>query len=142
MLRNSAKRNGIKRVHEEMYHCRKHSHSQSYRSVRPSYLRPRNRGNYKESAACPITKASNCSHFHIPLFFLFSTFPAMQYQRFFSLFDTFSFRPRDQGDYKESAPCPITKASNSSHFHTPLMFLFSTFSAMQYQSLFSLFDTL
>ena len=54
--------------------------------MRPSYLRPRDRGNYKESAACPITKASNCFHFHIPLFFLFSTFPAMQYQRFFFLF--------------------------------------------------------
>ena len=40
--------------------------------MRPSYLRPKDRGNYKESA---IT---------------FSTFPAMQYQRFFSLFDTFS----------------------------------------------------
>ena len=26
-------------------------------------------GNYKESTACPITKVSNCSHFHIPLFF-------------------------------------------------------------------------
>ena len=96
--------------------------------MRPSYLRPRDRGNYKESAACPITKASNCSHYHILLFF-----PAMQYQRFFSLFNTFSFRPRDRGDYKESAACPITKASNSSHFHTPPMFLFSTFPAMQYQ---------
>ena len=41
----------------------------SYRSVKPSYLRPRDRGNYKESAASPITKASICSHFHIPLFF-------------------------------------------------------------------------
>ena len=58
--------------------------------MRPSYLRPRDRGNYKESAGCPITKASYSSHFHIPLIFLFSTFPAMQYQRFFSLFDTFS----------------------------------------------------
>ena len=46
----------------------------------------------KESAACPITKASNSSHmhFHIPLRFVFSTFPAMQYQRFFTLFHTFS----------------------------------------------------
>ena len=104
--------------------------------MRPSYLRPRNRGNYKESTACPITKASNCSHFHIPLFF-----PVMQYQIFFSLFDTFTFRPRDRVDYNERAACPITKASNSSHFHTPLMFLFFTFPAMQYQSFFSLFDT-
>ena len=31
--------------------------SQSYRSVRPLYLRLRDRRNYKESAACPITKA-------------------------------------------------------------------------------------
>ena len=54
-------------------------------------FRPRDRANYKESAACPKTKASNCSYFHIPLMFLSSTFPAMQYQRFFfSLFDTFS----------------------------------------------------
>ena len=37
--------------------------------MRPSYLRPRDRGNYKESAACPITKASNSSNFHIPLIF-------------------------------------------------------------------------
>ena len=112
-----------------------------YRSVKPSYLRPRDRGNYKESTACPITKASNCSHFHIPLFFLFSTSPAMQYERFFSPSDTFSFLPRDRGNYKESVACPITKASNSSHFHFPLMFLFFTFPAMQYQRFFSLFDT-
>ena len=68
--------------------------------------------------------------------FLFSTFPAMQYQRFFSLFDTFSFLPRDRGNYKESAACLTIKASNSSHFHTPLMFLFFTFPAIQYQSFF------
>ena len=60
---------------------------------------------------------------------------------FFSLFDTLSFRPRDRGNYKESAVCPITKASNSSYFHTPLMFLFFTFPAIQYQSFFSVFDT-
>ena len=100
----------------------------SDRSVKPSYLRLRDRGNYKESAACPITKASNCSHFHtcIPLMFLFSTFPSMQYERFFSLFDTFSFLPRDRGNYKESAACPITKARNSSHFHISIrdFFLF------------------
>ena len=65
----------------------------------------------------------------------------MQYERFFSLFDTFSFLPRDRGNYKESAAYPITKASNSSHFHIPLMFLFSTFPIMQYQRFFSLFDT-
>ena len=46
----------------------------------------------------------------------------MQYERFFSLSDTFSFLPRDRGNYKESAACPITKASNSSHFHIPRMF--------------------
>ena len=109
--------------------------------MKPSYLRPRDRGNYKESAASPITKVSNCSHFHIRLFFLFSTFPAKQYERFVSLFDTFSFLPRDRGNYKESAACPITKASNSSHFHIPRMFLFSTFPAMQYQRFFSLFDS-
>ena len=44
--------------------------------MRPSYLRPRDRGNDKESAACPITKASNNSHFQIPLIFSFPTFPA------------------------------------------------------------------
>ena len=66
LLRNSAKRNG-KRVHQDMQHCWKHSHSPSYRFVRPSYLHPRDRGNYKESVACPIVKASNTcsSHFHI-----------------------------------------------------------------------------
>ena len=42
-----------------------HINSKSYRSLRPSYLRPRDRDNCKESAACPITKASNSSHFHI-----------------------------------------------------------------------------
>ena len=41
----------------------------SYRSVKPSYLRPRDPGNYMESAACPIIKEGNRSHFHIPLFF-------------------------------------------------------------------------
>ena len=111
------------------------------RSVRQSHLRPRDRGNYKESAACQKTKASNCSHFHIPLFFWFSTFPATQYQRFCSLFDTFSFRPRERGNYKESAACPIIKASNSSHIHIPLIFLSSTFPAIQYQIFFSLFVT-
>ena len=65
----------------------------------------------------------------------------MQYQRFFYLFDTFSFRPRDRGNYKESAACPTTEASNSSRFHIPLMFLFATFPAMHYQRFFSLFDT-
>ena len=38
---------------------------------------------------------------------------------------TKSSRPRDRGNYKtckESAACPITKASNSSHFHIPLSF--------------------
>ena len=65
----------------------------------------------------------------------------MQYELFFSLFDTFSFLPRDRGNYKESAACPITKASNSSRFHIPLMFLFSTFPAMQYLRFVSLFDT-
>ena len=109
--------------------------------MRPSYLHPRDRGNYKESAACPITKASNCSHFYIPLFFFVLYFPNHAVSEIFPLFDTFSFRPRDRGNYKESAACPITKASNSSHFHIPLMFLFSTFPAMQYQRFFSLFDT-
>ena len=62
---------------------------------------------------------------------------------FFSLFDTFSFLPRDRGNYKESAACPITKASNSSHFHIPLMFLFSTFEIPSHavSEIFSLFDT-
>ena len=106
------------------------------RYVRPSYLRPRDRGNYKESAACPITKASNCSHFHILLFFFVLSFPSHAVSEIFSLFDTFSFHPRDRGS------CPITKASNSYHFHILLMFLFSTFPAMQYQRFFSLFDSL
>ena len=75
-------------VREYMRRC--NTVKNSYRSVKPSYLRPRDRGNYKESAACPITKVNNCSHFHIPLMFLFSTFPAKQYERFFSLFDTSS----------------------------------------------------
>ena len=94
--------------------------------MRPSHLCPRDRGNYKESAACPKTKASNCSHFHIPLFFVLF-FPSHAVSENFSLFDTFSFRPRDRANYKESAACPITKASNNSHFHFPLMFLSSTF---------------
>ena len=67
-LRNSAKPNS-KRVHEQTQQCWKHSHSQSYRSVRPSYFRRWDRGNYKGSAACPIIKGSNSSHFHIPLIF-------------------------------------------------------------------------
>ena len=61
--------------------------------MRPSYLRPRHRGSYKERAACPITKikGSNSSHFHIPLIFC----PALLSQPcsirgYFSLFDTFS----------------------------------------------------
>ena len=77
----------------------------------------------------------------IVLIFMSSIFPSHAVSEIFSLFDTFSFRPRDRVDYKESAACPITKASNSSRFHTPLMFLFSTFPAMQYRSFFSLFDT-
>ena len=93
--------------------------------MRPSYLRPRDRGSYKESATCPMTKASNCSHFHIPLFFCSLHSQPCGIRDFFSLFDMFSFRPRDRGNYKESATCPITKARNSSHFHIPLMFLFS-----------------
>ena len=72
----------------------------SYRSVKPSYLRLRDRGNYKEGAACPITKVSNCSHFHIPLFFC-SLLSQLSSMRFFSLFDTFSFLPRDRGNYKK-----------------------------------------
>ena len=44
----------------------------------------------KVPLACPITKARNSSHFHIPLIFLFPTFPAMQYHISFSFFDTFS----------------------------------------------------
>ena len=56
----------------------------------PSYLRARDLNNYKESAAsCPITKASNISHFHIPQIFSFSIFPA-SIRDFFSLFVTFS----------------------------------------------------
>ena len=42
----------------------------------------------KVPLACPITKASNSSHFHFPLIFLFSAFPAMQYH--ISFFHTFS----------------------------------------------------
>ena len=42
----------------------------------------------KVPLACPITKASKSSHFHISLIFLFSTFPAMQYH--ISFFHTFS----------------------------------------------------
>ena len=194
MLRNCAKRNG-KRVHEEMLNCWKQFWFRSY-------LPLGDRGNCKESAACPITKASNCSHFHIsllfcsllsqqssmsyfflsficflffreteaiirkvplvwspkikfkfkfkasnsshfhiPLIFLSSTFPATKYELFFSLFDTFSLLPRDRGNYKESAPCPITKASDSSHFHILLTFVFSTFPAMQYLRFVFLSDT-
>ena len=62
------------------------SHSQSYRSVRPCYLRPRDRGNHKESAPCPITKASNSLHFHIPLFFLVFFFPSHAVSEIFFLF--------------------------------------------------------
>ena len=58
--------------------------------IRFLFVRETEAINYKESAACPITKASNSSHFHIPLMFLFANFPAMHYQRSFSLFDTFS----------------------------------------------------
>ena len=52
----------------------------------PSYLRPRDRDDYKESAAsCLITKTSHNCHFHIPLMFSFSSFPA-SIREFFSLF--------------------------------------------------------
>ena len=71
--------------------------------MKPRYLRPRDRGNYKESAVYPITKASNSSHCHIPLILLFSTFPAMQYQRFFSLFDTFSHLTNSKKKKKKNA---------------------------------------
>ena len=40
-----------------------------------------------------------------------------------SLWDRVIFHPRDRGNYKESAPCPITKPCNSSHFHIPLTFV-------------------
>ena len=42
----------------------------------------------EESAACPITKPSKNSRFHIPLIFVL--YFHSQFQRFFSLFDTFS----------------------------------------------------
>ena len=57
--------------------------------MRPNYLRPRDRDNHKESAACPSIKASNSSHFHIPLIF-FLYFPSHAVSEIlFSLFDTF-----------------------------------------------------
>ena len=108
--------------------------------MRPSYLRPRDRGN-KESAACPITKASNCSHFHIPLFFCPLLSQPCSIRDFFLFLIHYLFVRETEAIIKESAACPITKASNGSHFHIPLIFLFSTFPAMQYQNLFSLFDT-
>ena len=37
---------------------------------------------------------------------------------------SFSSRPRDRRNYFEGC-CPIIKTSNSSHFHIPLIFLFS-----------------
>ena len=62
-------------------------HSWSYRSERPSYLRPIDRDNTKElkqrfktPASCPIIKASNNSHFHSSYFFALY-FPS-QYQWF------------------------------------------------------------
>ena len=56
--------------------------------MRPSYLRQRDRGNYKESVACLITKASNSSHFRIPLIFVLY-FPSHAVSDFF-FFLTFS----------------------------------------------------
>ena len=70
------------------------------------------------------------------LYFFVLYFPSHAVWEIFSLFDTFSCLPRDRGNYKESVACPITKASNSSHFYIPLMFLFSTFPVMQYQRFF------
>ena len=106
--------------------------------MRPSHLRPRDRGNYKESAACPKTKVI------VPFFIFLYFFCSLRSQPCsirdcFSFFDMFSFRPRDRDNYKESSARPITKASNSSHFHIPVMFLSSTFPATQYQRVFSLF---
>ena len=56
--------------------------------MRPSYLCSRDRGNYKESAACSITKARNSSHFHIPLIFCPLLSQPCSIRDFF-LFDSF-----------------------------------------------------
>ena len=58
--------------------------------MRPSFLRPRDRGNHKESAACLITKASNSPYFHIPLIFFILYLLSHAVSEIFSLFDTFS----------------------------------------------------
>ena len=58
--------------------------------MRPSFLRPRDRGNHKESATCPITKARSNPHFHIPLIFFVLNFPSHAVSEIFSLSDTFS----------------------------------------------------
>ena len=110
--------------------------------MRPS-LRARDRGNYKESAACPITKASNCSHFHLPLFFFCSLLSQpCSIRDFFLFLIRFLFvRGTVRGNYKESATCPITKASNSSHFHIPLMFCSLLSQPCSIRDFFSLFDT-
>ena len=70
-------------------------HSWSYRSERPSYPPPRDRDNCKEfkyrfitPASCPITKASNYSHFHF--FHLFRSLFSQPISVIFSLFVTFS----------------------------------------------------
>ena len=80
----------------QSFHCTledvTHSHSQSYQSVRPSYLRPRDRGNNKENADCPIAKARYSSHFHIPLIFcsLLSQLCSIRYVYIYAFLFTFS----------------------------------------------------
>ena len=113
----------------------------SYRSVKPSYLRPRDRGNYKESAACPITKVSNCSQFHIPQFFcsLLSQLSSMR-DFFFFLIHFLFFRETEAIIRK----VPLVRSPKQVIvliFVFLECFLFSSFQAMQYQRFFSPFDT-
>ena len=72
----------------------------------------------KVPLACQITKASNSSHFHIPLMFLFFTFPAMQYRISFSFFHTFSHLRNlkqcvQRGDTTRTATCLVRSAKLS-----------------------------
>ena len=86
-------------------------------------------------------QASNCSHFHIPLFFLFPTFPAMQYQRFLIFLIRFLFVRETEVIIRKAPLVRSPKQVIVPIFIFLYFFLFSTLTAMQYQRFFSLFDT-
>ena len=81
--RNSAKPNG-KRARVEVTLLKTFTFTKlSVHETELSLTERPDRGNYKESAACPITKASNSSHFDIPLIFCPLLSQSSSIKRFF-----------------------------------------------------------